>query len=114
MSEELRGWITQELKQRGWSRRELARKAGLSQSNVQKILKGERSPSPEFCVKVAQALEESPEKLLRMAGVLPRALEDESLVNELFELVRTLNHKQKMEVVKYVKYLIHQSILESK
>lgn len=106
---ELKDWIDQEIKQKNWSRRELARRTGLSTSLVQKILKGERNPSTEFCIKVAQALGESPEKLLRMAGILPEILEDETLVNEVVELLRTLTPDQKMEALKYVRYLVRES-----
>ena len=107
MSEELRDWITQELKKRHWSRRELARQTDLSPAIVQKTLKGERNPSSEFCVKVAQTLGESPEKLLRMAGILPQV--DETLTHELSELIANLDRDQKLEVLRYVRYLATQS-----
>lgn len=107
---EFRTWIIEELKKRNWSGRELARRTGLSQSIVQKTLKGERNPSSEFCIRVAEALGESPEKLLRMSGILPQIIEDEALVHELFELLRILNRDQKFEVLRYIRYLVLQSI----
>lgn len=111
-NQELRDWINQELKQRSWSRRELARRASLSQAAVQKILAGERNPSAEFCIKVAQALGESPEKLLRMSGILPKILFEAKaeVFGELIDLLDTLSYEQHVEVLNYVKYLLSQEV----
>lgn len=101
---ELRAWIIQEIKKRNWSRRQLAQKTGLSQSLVQKTLKGERNPSSTFCIKVAEALEEPPEKLLRMARVLPQVLEDKVLA-ELLDMLRNMTPDQRNEMLRYAKYI---------
>lgn len=101
---ELRTWLSQELKSRNWSGRELARKTGLSPSLVTKTLSGERGPSADFCVKVAEALGEAPEKLLRMAEILPPASEDKVLA-ELLDLLRNMSADQKKEMLRYAKYV---------
>lgn len=105
MSDELRAWLSQEIEQRHWSHRELARQSGLSNSLVSKTLSGKMNVSITFCYKVAHALGESPEKLLRLAGILPPspASEDDTL-QELIELARSLPPEDQKEILEYVRF----------
>lgn len=64
-------WIDLELNIRGWNNSELARRAGMSQSAVSMVLNGQRGVSADFCIAVARAFGERPEKALRLAGYLP-------------------------------------------
>jgi transcriptional regulator with XRE-family HTH domain len=109
MSEALSLWLSQELDRRGWSHRELARQTGFSQPLVSKTLSGERKPSANFCNKVAQALEVSPEMLLRLAGILPPAAPgspaDNSTLQELIELARNLSPEEQQQSLDYVRFL---------
>jgi transcriptional regulator with XRE-family HTH domain len=61
-------WINAELERRGWSMRQLARRAGLSQTQVSNVLNGKRGITYNFCVAISGPLGETPEKLLQMAG----------------------------------------------
>lgn len=105
MSDELRAWLSEELEQRHWSHRELARQSGLSHSLVSKTLAGERKVTITFCYKIAQALDQPPDKLLRLAGILPTwpASEDATL-QELIELARTLPPEDQKEILEYVRF----------
>ncbi len=51
--------------------RELARRAGLAQNTVANVLSGQRNAGCDFCISVARALDAPPEKLLRLADILP-------------------------------------------
>lgn len=64
-------WIDDELNKREWSYSELARRAGVSQSMVSMVRNGQRGITAEFCAAIARALGENPEKVLRLAGLLP-------------------------------------------
>jgi transcriptional regulator with XRE-family HTH domain len=112
MSEALRFWLSEELNRRGWSHRELARQIETSQSFVSRIIKGENPPSVNFCYRIAQALEVSPETVLRLAGILPPASpgqpSDDSTLQELVELARTLTPENRQDVLEYVKFRISQ------
>jgi transcriptional regulator with XRE-family HTH domain len=108
MSDKLSTWIVREIEQRGWSHRELARRAGVSQTAVSGTLSGDRKAGADFCIKVAQALGESPEKVLRLAGILPASTsEDDPTFTELTDLARTLTPKQRREVLHYIRFLLH-------
>lgn len=109
MSEGLRQWLTEELERRKWSHRELARQTGFSQSFVSKTLAGERNPSVDFCIKIAQTLDETPEKILRLAGILPAApAADDSTLQELIELARNLPPEDRQELLKYARFRYQQ------
>lgn len=109
MSDTLRLWLSQELDRRGWSHREFARRTGYSQSFVSKTLSGERRISVKFCTKAAEALGESPDTLLRLAGILPptspASPSDNPTLQEIVELARNLPLKQLKELLRYTRYL---------
>lgn len=101
----LSSWLTKETKQRGWSYSELARRANISQSLVSKTLSGDVPPSADFCIKIASALSESPEKVLRLAGILPSApASDNDTLQELIELARNLPPEDQKELLDYARF----------
>ncbi len=112
MSEALRLWLSNELNRRSWSHNELARQTGFSQTFVSNVLKGDRKPSVNFCNRVAEALEVSPDMLMRLAGLLPPAEPaspaDESIIQELVELARNLPVAQQRQLLEYTRFL-HQT-----
>ena len=107
MSDELRVWLAHELERRKWSQRGLARQAGISQTFISQVLSGDASPSVNFCYKIAQALGEAPEKVLRLAGILAPAPEDNTL-QELIELARSLLPEDREELLKYARFRYQQ------
>jgi len=106
MGDGLKIWLSAELENRHWSQRELARQSGVSQALVWQVLSGDVTPSADFCIKVAQALGEAPEKVLRLAGILPPGpASDDSTLQELMELARSLPPGQRKEALRYLRYL---------
>ena len=105
METEFLNWLSNELKQRSWSYRELARRAGLSQSLMSRTLTGKRDVDLDFCVSVANALEEPPEKLFRLAGILPSQSENDPTLSEIQEIVKNLSPQRRDEVLRYIRFL---------
>lgn len=103
MSRELRAWVSHQLKERRWSQQELAKQSGISQPLISQNLAGDVSPSADFCIKIALAFKEPPEKILRLAGILPSAAEDD-ILQELIEVARGLSPEDRVEVLKYAKF----------
>jgi len=68
---ELSDFLNKTIEDRGWYKRELARRAGLSSGQVTDVLNDRTNPGCDFCISVARALHVPPEDLLRMAGILP-------------------------------------------
>lgn len=69
--EEFREWLEMQLKKRDWQPADLARRAGLGNSTITRILNDTRRAGPEVCVAIARALGERPEMVFRLAGLLP-------------------------------------------
>lgn len=70
---ELTQWLQAKLVERGWKAIDLAREAGLGNSTVTRILNEEREAGPDVCTKIAAALGEEPDKVFRLAGLLPES-----------------------------------------
>lgn len=115
MSDELRAWLSVEIKQRGWSQREFARRSDISHPLVSQVLAGDVTPSADFCIKVANALEVLPEKILRLAGILPSppASEDDSTIAEIVDIVKTLSLPQRKLALRLL-YSLYQNENEEK
>jgi transcriptional regulator with XRE-family HTH domain len=113
MSEAFRFWLTQELDRRGWSHRELARQMETSQSFVSRIIKGENPAGINFCHRVAKVLDVPPEKLLRLAGILPGepAVNESELgpvSREIMELIQGLPPEDRQQILDYVRFVYQQ------
>ena len=106
MYNKLIAFITKELDDRGWSHRELARRAGVSQSAVSATLAAQRKPGADFCVKIAKGFSEPPEKLLRLAGVLPLInTENDPIIKDILDLLNNMPHDTRSEALNYIRYL---------
>jgi transcriptional regulator with XRE-family HTH domain len=103
--DKFRPWLLQELKNRSWRPTDLARRAGLSTGSLSNMLNGNRRAGPDMCKAIAQALGEPPERVFRVAGLLPPlpAAEDE-LFYELLETFQRLPPEKRREVSAYVRW----------
>jgi len=86
-------WLEGELKRRGMTQSELARRAGLSHSTITNIIANRRGVSSETIISIAKALEITPEDLLRDTGVLPESRE----ARRNARIERILTHAEKLD-----------------
>ena len=95
--------IVDELNNRGWSQSELARRTGLNQGNLSRVLSGDRQPGSDVCNAIARALRIPPEKVFRAAGLLPAlsGSEDDIKIGELLDIVKQLNQAERQDVLDY-------------
>jgi len=109
MNDRFKAWVEEERKRRGWSYRELARQSNVSQSLISRVLSDDMPATADFCIKIAQALEVSPETLMRLAGILPPASPaspaDNTVLQELVELARNLPPDQQQQVLEYIRFI---------
>ncbi len=90
-------WITKETENRGWSMRELARRANLSHATISNVLSQQRRPGWDFCVGIAQAFQVPPETVFRKAGLLPSKPETSEQAEEALHLFQQLSpEKQRL------------------
>ena len=104
MSGRLKAWVSEEIERRGWSQGELARRSGISRPLISQVLAGDVPPSADFGIKIAHALGEAPEKVLRLAGILP-ASEDDPTLTQIVDIMRNLSPEQRRQVVEFAKFL---------
>lgn len=99
-------WLNNELNKRGWSNSELHRRSGMATSTISMVLGGQKKPGWEFCLAIATALNEPPEKIFRIAGLLPAlpSSEDETL-RESIDILKSLSPQQRKEVLRYLRFL---------
>ena len=106
MSDTFRVWLTKELEQRGWSHGELARRAEVSRPLISRTLSGDMVASADFCIKIAQTLGEAPEKVLRLADILPQApSDDDPTMQEIIEILHNMTVGQREEILRYSRYV---------
>ena len=73
-------WLRTELKRRGWTYGEAARRGGFSASMLSKVMSKSSPPGPEFCKGIARAFDLRDEEVFRHAGILdplPPEVEEE-------------------------------------
>jgi len=86
----LSDWLATQLETRGWSQRELSRRSGISPTQISDIISGKANPGADSSIAIARALGEPPEKLLRLAGILPALPPAVPEEREALAILRTL------------------------
>jgi len=98
-------WIDKELYKRGWSRREAARRAGISASMMHKVINREANPGISFFRGIAEAFGVSIVEVLIRAGELKS--EDLEL-EEVNEKYLQLPDWQQKVVMKFIDSLLEE------
>jgi transcriptional regulator with XRE-family HTH domain len=88
--EKLTTWLAAQIEERGWTIRELGRRAGVSHTAVARAVSGESTPNADTCIGLARALGAEPEWVLRLAGRLPPLPPEVANERELISLYRSL------------------------
>lgn len=99
MPAKLNQWIIQEIEERNWSIRELARRAELSHATINAVLAEKSQPGPDFCTGVARALRVPPERVFRLAGLLPQKPEETAIISEFVYLLNQLPTEEQEELL---------------
>ena len=96
-------WLIEEVNKRGWSFRELGRRAGLSSGAISKVITGVSLPRWEFCRKVALAFNVPAEKVYRLAGLLPPEPEETTNMREINHLFSQLSTEDQKRFIFFVR-----------
>lgn len=70
-AESFREYLSSRLKEKAWSIRELARRAGISHTWISNVLSGQTEPSWDFCAAIAKPLGLQPIEIFRLANLMP-------------------------------------------
>lgn len=89
MNNKLISWLVVELKNRGWSQRELARRMNMSQTSVSSVIAEDRNAGWDFCAAVAKVFDLKAVEVFQMAGLLEsESLREPSVNDKIDELWR--------------------------
>jgi transcriptional regulator with XRE-family HTH domain len=88
--ESLIEYLEAELLRRSWRPADLARAARLPDATISHILNGSRRAGPEVCSALARALDEPPERIFRLAGLLPPLPPEVEEETEAVRILRSL------------------------
>jgi transcriptional regulator with XRE-family HTH domain len=103
-------FINDELKERGWSLRELARRSDQSPTTVTDILGERRGATFDFCAAVAKPLGLDPVFLFELAGLIPpRARGEARLVARLAAVAEWLPEAMQAELLDFAEFLLQKS-----
>jgi transcriptional regulator with XRE-family HTH domain len=86
-------WLSAEMKTRGWSQAELARRANTSRSAINGLLSGWRGPGPDLARSIAHALKLPDETVFRAAGLLSPVSDDEAKFEDWKYLLEGLSER---------------------
>ena len=103
--EKLIEFLKAELSSRGWSHRELARRAGVSPTSVSGTINSHRPAGSDFCKKIATALDVPPERVLRIAGLLPAVPDENSDTRAIIDMLHNMTALQQRDVLVFVKFI---------
>jgi len=96
-------WLDNELNEREWTRADLARRAGITQSSLSMIYNESRSPGPDTLTAIAKALGLPPETVFRAAGILPPAPPRDARKEIILHLADQLPDEEYDDLVAYIK-----------
>lgn len=107
---ELSEYLEEQMRMRGWSGKELARRAKVSPSSIHRMLHDDNDSPPGFAIvlTVAQTLRTEPITMLRKAGLLPREPEGTSLERQMAHTFRQLPIEHQRSALMFVEYLFTQ------
>lgn len=105
MKNTLSTFLNEALNKRGWSQRELARRAHLSPTSISEVMAGKRGPGKRFCQAVAKALQVPAEEIFQAAGIIdppPTTV----LFSELINLAKSLSEPNQKKLIEYARFLL--------
>lgn len=93
-------WLENEMDARGWTNSETARRAGVSASNISMTLSRTKFPGVEMCRGLARAFHIPPERVFRIAGILPpRVIGSEKNHEELLDYYDALSERNRRALI---------------
>ena len=107
MAKNFTDWLDNELDSRSWSRAELARRAGVTESSLSLIYSGAREPGTKVCDGIAKAFRIPPDNVYRIAGLLPSQPSTNQDVKELEHIYHELTEDNQEDLLDYARSRLH-------
>jgi transcriptional regulator with XRE-family HTH domain len=93
-------WLKTQLKERDMTQSELAAKIDVHPPQVSRLISGERTPTSDILVKIADALLLPRETVLAAAGIMQQATEGDEWDRRVQHLLKQFPLEEKKKIVK--------------
>lgn len=96
-------WLENELRERGWTQTELARRAGMSRAAISMLVNGRNHPKAETCIALARGFDLPAETVLMAADLLPenQVPDRDPSLQELMNLMKRMTEEERREILDY-------------
>ncbi len=91
-------WLQEELNDRHLSQKEFSAISGITQSQISRIISGERGAAEKTILAIAKGLNLTPEFVFRKAGLLPQKLKVSQQTEEIIFLLEQLSQNEREEI----------------
>lgn len=105
-SMEFNDWLNEEMRKRGLSQNQLAKKAGVTQGAISHIIAGRRLPGVDLLDGISRALKIPPEEVYRRAGLLPQKSPYQERIERIYYKLSTLDEQDRQQVEDYIEFLL--------
>ena len=102
-------WLGRELQQRGWNKAELARRGGITDSQVSRVLNGDQGPGTEMLRAVAAAFDVPLYEVYVRAGLLPPDTERSALIERIVEILKRRPEEDQEELLEMTRVKLERS-----
>ena len=97
-------WLNERLNEKGWSQRQLARRAGISSATISEVMSDKRRPTWEFCHAIASALGVPPGVVFREAGLMTSPALDDATARQVLDTLEVLSIEGQLDVLAYAEH----------
>jgi len=97
-------WLLGEMRIRGWSARELGKRAGMSNTAINDILNEYRKPTFKLCKAIARPLGMEPEDVMRKAGLLPSWNAEDTKLKTIYRVMNELPSEAQDDLIRYARW----------
>ncbi len=97
-------WLLEEMKKRGWSQAELARRSGLTRAAISNYVSGQR-PNSVAIDKLAKAFQVSPSMLFEITSITKKVVND-TWADEMAYKLSLLDESRKKIADKFIRALL--------
>lgn len=106
MRQDLIKWVNEQLTLKGWSMRELARRGGISATQISQVLSGKEEPGAKFYQAMSRSFGVTLESVERLeqVGTIPQNRLNDPDLKDLIELAQKLSADDLSEVLYYATY----------
>ena len=101
-------WIENAQAARGWTQAELARRAGISQGAISRVISGSRNAGVDFCRAIAKAFSVPEQEVLQVAGLLDKVSPETTGQDEMAYIYANLPAERQAQLREYARFLLDQ------